>query len=875
VSVARLLIVGILAVLASAGDDGPQVLVLNSYHPAYGWTDEQTRGILDALAQGGVTTPQVAIEYLDAKRFPELPHGDDVARLLGSKYRISSLRCVVVTDNAALTFVRARRAALFPNVPIVFCGINGWSEAMLAGEHGITGIAELVDIAGTVALIRRLHPATRRLAVVYDQTITGRLLRADFATAWEELGRPLGLLELTDLTFAELQERIRNLTTDTVVLVLSHATDRLHHVIEQSEEAGLIAACSPVPVYAVHEARLGHGIVGGSLLSGRDHGAHAGAMAAAILAGADPSTMAVDRTRTARAQFDARALERWGIPREQLPPDAVVLFEPASLWRDYRTQVIAAGTTAVLLIAIIAALVASMLSRRRTLTRLAASEASLRGAATQWQGTFDAVHDALWVLDNEHRIVRSNRAADTLFGRNGTAVVGLHCWDIAHDGQGQAATCPVRKARRTLRRETTEVRIGDRLYEVTADPILDARGAFAGCVHLVADITEIRRLEEQQRHIQKMNAIGQLAGGVAHDFNNQLAGIMGYAELLALRLDDPQLRTYATSILTAAQRSADLTSKLLAFARKGQYRRVAVDAHAVLDETLALLQHSIDRRIAIVRDFAANPATVTGDPSQLANAFLNLCLNARDAMPQGGTLTVATARRHHSGDAELAAGDYLAITITDTGTGMSDHVRAHLFEPFFTTKPPGQGTGMGLAAVYGTIRNHGGSIAVDSAVGRGTAFTLLLPAGSATGTTSGVLAPGIPQPPRLRILVADDEELVRNLLTTQLEAEGHQVVAVADGRQAVAAYRTARPPFDLVILDMLMPVMDGRDATRELRQIDPGVRVLLATGFSRDGGTHEVTEAGVGGILEKPFRRAELLRAISALISPGGAPAPG
>lgn len=382
----------------------------------------------------------------------------------------------------------------------------------------------------------------------------------------------------------------------------------------------------------------------------------------------------------------------------------------------------------------------------------------------------------------------------------------------------------------------------------------------------VRDLTDQRHNEERLRQMEKMEAVGQLAGGIAHDFNNQLGAIMGFAEMLGKRLEDPVQRRYLANILTATQRSADLTGQLLAFSRKGQYLKVAVDMHAVIAETVAIVARSMDRRIHFQQILNGRPALVAGDPSQLQNMLLNLALNARDAMPEGGTLTFETAVVRASAAAgESEPGDQLEVRVSDTGSGMSAEVQAHLFEPFFTTKAPGKGTGMGLAAVYGTVRNHGGTITVTSVVGQGTCFRVLLPMTSMPADVAVSPAPAAHMGQR-GILIIDDEPLVRDLTGELLKDEGHTVFMAAHGVEGVALFEAHRQDIDLVILDMVMPEMNGRDCFRALKALAPTVRVLLVSGYSLDGDARAILAEGAAGFIQKPFQRDELLRKLAELL---------
>ena len=970
----------------SAAEHPVRCLVVHSYHPSYRWTDDQSIGILDGLAKHGLATSDIAVEYLDAKRLPDLRHGEELARLFAAKYRSAQLGCVVTTGNAALAFCLERRDQLFPGAPIVFCGVNGYHPDLIAGHARVTGVAEHTDVIGTLRVGLGLFPRTSAVVVVHDQTVTGLSLRRDFDQVAAGLPPALPVRFLTGMSQEELQAALRRCRPDELVLLLSFATDRLGRVVEQSDEARLVQEACPAPLFALHANRLGHGVLGGMLLSGQAHGEQAGQIAGAILAGEDPANLPVVIEPAGRPMFDCQELTTWGIAIEALPKDSVLINRARSVWTEYRELVLASAAVVALLLTIIVALVLTSIAHRRLTARLALSErrfrdliqylpvplgvvgrdgrillfnqaftrefgwriddvpdldawwpkaypdpkvrsevmsawqrqlpdiaagvetsvvqvplttrdgarrsvdclvrqsgddyitsfidvtdrqrtqAGLIAAASHWQSTFDAVSDAIWLLDADLRLLRSNRAAETMQASHEELSIAM----CMHCGTAGASACVVRRSRRSLRQEVGEMRLGDRLYEAFADPVLDATGAFAGCVHLITDVTEVRALQNALRQSEKMHAIGQLAGGVAHDFNNQLTGIVGYAELLLQRNAAHEQRTLVEGILVASQRAADLTSKLLAFARKGTNQQIAVDVHVLIRETATMLAHTIDPRVRLELSLEAAAATIEGDPSQLQNALLNLGLNARDAMPEGGVLGYATslidldeesvkAQRYH----ELSPGRFLRIVVEDSGTGMPEEVRCHLFEPFFTTQGPGKGTGMGLAAVYGTVCSHGGTIFVDTAVGRGTTFTILLPL--AVEIAAVVTKIAGPAPRRLRILVADDDETVRQLTFQTLMMDGHQVMTAPDGVDALTLYRQHWRELDLVILDMLMPRMNGADCLRAMRQCNPEVRALIASGYHDHGLAQQLTGSGRLDIIAKPFRHEQLAERIAAL----------
>ncbi|MCK6488503.1 MAG: PAS domain S-box protein [Planctomycetes bacterium] len=497
------------------------------------------------------------------------------------------------------------------------------------------------------------------------------------------------------------------------------------------------------------------------------------------------------------------------------------------------------------------------------------AEDALREQRQTISAIVETSQDWIWAIDLQARHTFSNPAVERILGIppaefQGRGLDLMHPDDRRLIEQRWAGWVAARQGWSNLVLRWQHRDGGWRQLESTAVPILGRDGSMLGFRGVDRDVSERLQLEERLRHAEKMEAIGQLAGGVAHDFNNQLAGILGFAELIEQRVAEPAVRRHARCIITAAQRSADLTRELLAFARKGQYLRVAVDLHQVVAETVAILSRSIDRRIELRQRLLASTSLVTGDPSQLQNALLNLGLNARDAMESGGVLEFATTVV----DDPAGSGRRLRVEVSDTGCGMDADVLAHLFEPFFTTKPPGKGTGMGLAAMYGTVRNHGGTVAVRSAPGQGTTFTLLLPLAAGDAAPPAPVAAPAAHGGGRRILVVDDEPMLRELLAVTLRELGHAVELAEDGLQALARHRAAGGAFDLVILDLVMPGLDGRDTFHRLRQADPGIRVLLASGYSIAGDARALLDAGAVGFVQKPFQREELLRQVAAALAP-------
>ena len=378
------------------------------------------------------------------------------------------------------------------------------------------------------------------------------------------------------------------------------------------------------------------------------------------------------------------------------------------------------------------------------------------------------------------------------------------------------------------------------------------------------EVGERERAEEALRQAQKMEAVGRLTGGIAHDFNNLLTPVIGGLEILAANLDEPRLKRLAEAALESGRRGAKLTTQLLTFSRIQRIRMAPVSVNQVIDNLRQILRHTIGAAVAIRTELEPAPLHAQCDENQLENAILNLAINAHDAMPDGGTLTLSTGIVHEAGRADLAPGDYVCITVADTGIGMSPDVVARATEPFFSTKPLGKGTGLGLAQVYGIARQSGGTLRLDSRPGEGTIARLLLPRvapgagqGESALTEAAEAAPAMPS---ARIVLVDDDPEVRLFLATLLEDLGHAVEAFGDAESALAALDGAPP--DLMLIDFAMPGMNGAQLARAVRELYPRLPIVFVTGYAESDQLEGAAGADVP-VLRKPFG----LEALSSLVA--------
>jgi PAS domain S-box-containing protein len=405
-------------------------------------------------------------------------------------------------------------------------------------------------------------------------------------------------------------------------------------------------------------------------------------------------------------------------------------------------------------------------------------------------------------------------------------------------------------------------------------PVKNARGEITHYVSVSEDISQRKTTEERLRHAQKLQAIGELTGGIAHDFNNLLAIILGNLQLLdeQFRASD-DARELISDAIWSAERGADLTGRLLAFARQQRLNPEVTLVNVVIRDMTELLRRTLGERIRIQEHLAPNVWKTIIDRGQLENALLNLVVNARDAMPDGGTLTIETSNTVISADgqavAEVPPGDYATIAVRDTGTGMPPEVVERVFEPFFTTKRFGEGSGLGLSMVYGFVSQSGGYVGVDSAVGQGTTFRLLLPSApdAAERGVAQVAEAAEPGPGELVVLVVEADERVRKAACAAIGELGYRVVGTADPEEALARLDEL-PRLDLLLTDVILrDGKEGPNLVREVRQRRPGTKVLFVSGYARDPALMGWSAAEEVALLPKPYRRETLSEKVRSLLA--------
>jgi PAS domain S-box-containing protein len=496
--------------------------------------------------------------------------------------------------------------------------------------------------------------------------------------------------------------------------------------------------------------------------------------------------------------------------------------------------------------------------------------AELSASEARFRAVFDTAMEMMALLSPEGDYLEINRTALDAMGCDPSQMAGRKAWEIVPVAGDSGASAALRDLiRRGAAGETAQAEIevsigGKRQTHVTSiKPVPGPDGKPIYLVGEARDVSELRGAQEQLRQSQKMEALGQLTGGIAHDFNNLLTVVVGGLDLIVRRAEDPKLERHARNALEAAERGARLTAQLLAFSRVQRLEVRPTYVAPLIVNMRPLLRNVLGPGIDKKVELDGEGIPVLADPTQLELAVLNLAINARDAMPDGGLLTIRTVAVTVADDPEMDAGEYIELSITDTGMGMPEQIAARAFEPFFTTKEVGKGTGLGLSMVYGVARQSGGTARIESRPGEGTTVRLYFrraeDAGIAAGAT-GVAEEGASSSAEsaARVLVVDDDPDVRGFVVSSLEDLGYEVAEAASGEDALVEFRRETP--DLVVLDFLMPGMSGAEVAREIRGERPEQPILFVSGYSE---TDAIRAAAPGaGLLSKPFRADALGKAV-------------
>ncbi len=521
----------------------------------------------------------------------------------------------------------------------------------------------------------------------------------------------------------------------------------------------------------------------------------------------------------------------------------------------------------------IVGVIVDITERNRAEENLRANEVKYRKLSMEFRALLEAIPDAVILYSPDLQVRWANRNASRALGKNPEEILDKSCFTLWHQDNKPCLVCPVQRSFQTGKYESEEMTFSDdTIRDIHAAPVFDEDGSIIGVVGITRDITNHRKLENQLNHLQKMDAIGQLAGGIAHDFNNILTAIIGYGHLLQLKTEsDSKIRKYVDNIMFASERAADLTKNLLAFSRKQAFHPQAAELNGIIRKINPLLSRLIREDIGLRWEIHPFDLPVMADIGQVEQVLINLVTNARDAMPNGGTILIKTLPVHLENEFIEAfgfgkPGNYASFSISDTGMGMDEKTRERIFEPFFTTKDKGKGTGLGLAIVYGIIKQHNGYINVESEPENGTTFTVYLPLAKEEYVSAVKGEVHASFPGSEVVLLAEDEEELRNLFRSVLEENGYTVLEAANGEEAIDTFLSNKNSVQLLILDVIMPRRNAREVYDAVTRENPDMKFLFVSGH----GQETVHESGIQGenvtILTKPASPPRFLKAVREVL---------
>jgi signal transduction histidine kinase/CheY-like chemotaxis protein/ABC-type uncharacterized transport system substrate-binding protein len=897
-------------------EDRKNVLLLNSYHHGFAWTDDITRGIITALKPVRGET-RIYIEYMNTKWVKHDRYFEEFSRLLRMKYSNTRFDLILCSDTDAFDFLVVRRDELFGRVPTVFCGVNNFRPEDLRGRRLFTGVSETADPRETFELALKLFPRTKRFLVINDSGIAGKKVR-------EEIDRLLpkyrGKVEFIFENKTDLEDIVRDVSAlpgDSLVFYTFFYGDPTSKYYENTECISRISKSSKVPVFGAWDFNLGHGILGGKLISGYDQGLAAGSMGLRILRGEPVARLPVVYETPLRFMFDYRQMQKFNLEGKNLPRDSVVLNEPDP-FHKVRKEVVWAAFAAIAGLGFIVFILVLNVDRRRKAERLLKisheglekrveertrdltelnqriSEVNLRLAEMNEELSEDikrrlraedeldrsrkilnkileANPDVLIVFDREMRTVHSNCGA---MPEDITEEMGLR------RGEGPETLCAapgiisdsstvmdVFRTGKPFQAERFNERTG--CLEIRAVPVFDDNGqVFMVAVH-IRDVTARKKMEQEILKAQKLESLGVLAGGIAHDFNNLLTGIMGNISL-AKMYAEPESKAHVR--LDEAEKGCDrasaLTKRLLTFSKGGAPVRKSTSISKVLTDSAGFVLRGAGIKVGF--SLPDNLWNVDIDEGLMSQVAGNLFRNADEAMPDGGAISVTGENIEviESDSLPLVKGRYIRVSISDQGSGISKADLPFIFDPYFTTKE--KGSGLGLATVYSIMKQHQGHLSVETAAGAGTVFHLYLPASfQPAGMEGGREESPAPGPLPKRLLVMDDEEMIREIAREILTHLGHDVDVCRDGESALALYRDARRqgrPYAAVIMDLTIPGrMGGKDLMSEILKIDPRAKGIVSTGYSDDPILASFRDYGFCAFVAKPYTPAELKDALLKL----------
>lgn len=852
-----------------------RVLVLMSYNDGHLMEDDILKGVKNSFANSSLKY-ELFIEYMDAKRHNIQLSEQLLFDLYKFRYQNKKFDVLIAADNIALDFVVKYRDSLFSSTPVVFCGVNDFNESMLKGQSGITGVVENIDIKGTIELLMSTIPNVNRIYAINDITETGMRMQSELDSIKKNF-TAISFINLINLTKDELQEQLKILPPNSAVLLFSFHLDKNRQYLEINQFLNLILTNCKQPVYTMWQHFMNSGVIGGKVLSGWTQGEAASDMAIKIINGKSADSIPILEKSPNRNTIDFKAFTEHGLIAKNIPAGTIIINTNESFYTKYKTYVHLTLIFFTILLGIIAILISFIIRLKRTEKTLGSTCNSLSKLHQLLDNIIKSMPSTIIVVDDKFIITMLNQIPDELADHDSSLSVSKDLFTTVpflSKFRKELHDVLATETMRQIYKEQIEHK--KKFYNIFLIPITLENSK--GIVIRLDDVTESEKKEEKLRQSQKMDTIGNLAGGLAHDFNNLLGAITGTTSLARYQIEkddfnNKEMSEHIEIIEEATSRAKDIVNNLLMVSRKKELVLKPVNLNTVIKNVITLCKNSFDKSVEIKVDLFDQDPVAKADQTQIEQSLLNLCVNALHAMTimrpeqqvQGGILSVSI-EKIHAGDKELKVhpgiteGDYWKIKVTDTGIGMSNETLARIFDPFFTTKENKSGTGLGLSMVYDIITQHKGFIEVQSNISKGSTFSLHLPEHIAK--KESIPADSIPQKKsqtcKGTILLIDDENVIRITVKKILSDYGFDILVAEDGELGIDMYQKNQERIDLVILDMSMAKLSGKDTFLQLKKLNPKIKVIISSGFRMDKRIEETMQNGAVDFIGKPFTFSEL-----------------
>ncbi|NQV68489.1 MAG: PAS domain S-box protein [Pseudohongiella sp.] len=849
------------AVFSQESTRGNKILVLfdsNALTPFKQRFGDGLEGYISELQADGsnirISYEFLGLENLSAGDFPDI-----LSDMLAYKQRADPAS-VIVSALSTTNSLSTLASELYPGLPVIYASPNPELETVLQAQnlqHAIAVIGSAGDaIRGTVAVIPQLLPELEHLYVISGNGGTELDFREVASNALDELNADFEVNYLTGLPIGTLLQAVVEIPEHSSILLLPVQLDNNGTMVQVGDVYSQVVASAGVPVFTAFDFIYQEGVVGGNFANSEASGRRVAEVAVAVLL--DQNIDDGARVLTS-FRFDQRQLQRWGISNRLLPPESIIDNQQISSLEQYSRQIL------VVLIIFAGLLFFVVFFKRQA--------KSLETQKTLFESVINSIPDAILIADVDTRIFACNTGAEKVLGFSQEELLGRHTQlllDYSDDKNSRALEAnslmgSVEPQLLSYKKKNGEIFFG----ETIATRITSDSGEILGQFALIRDVSKRLSLEEEHRQGQKMEALGNLVGGISHDFNNVLGVISGYTELSLTSKASKPFAQSLQQILKATDRARSLVAQIMTFSRDRNPEQKPINMPELLDETMKLVQVSIPSSVEIIVKCDDEIQTVMGSAIQLQQIIINLTTNAYQSMKSsGGCITVALERREFSEEKNLSQGVlspgcYCVLSIADNGPGMSEEVASRAFEPYFTTKNQGEGSGMGLAIVYNLVKAHGAMLDLKTVPDEGTCITVYLKEGVELDVDPNADTEAMVRGNGERILLVDDEESLLNITQRLLSGNGYQVTAFSHSIDALEAFKRNPQGFDLILTDQSMPKLTGTQLLEHVRLLNSTIPAIICTGYSDLIEQENIDYLKLSAVLKKPFRLREISKIIA------------